>query len=178
MLAGWVRLALALTAIAPISIPLAYAFGTRGRNYALALIALVSCALLTYVALKVVKSAQRRLERLPVRITKAKCADKEVIGFFVAYVLPLVFRADSAPDIGAWGLIVAMLFFVLWSTHATQVNPVLGILGYHFFEVETEGGITYLLITKSRINNAMGVKNVVQIGEYGILESLDIGGGE
>ena len=29
-----------------------------------------------------------------------------------------------------------LLLFVLWSTHAIQVNPVLGVMGFHFYEVE------------------------------------------
>lgn len=64
-----------------------------------------------------------------------------------------------------------MLLFVLWSTHSLQVNPVLGLFGFHFYEVETADGITYLLISKRRINSAMAIKQVVQLSEYGILEA-------
>jgi hypothetical protein len=64
-----------------------------------------------------------------------------------------------------------MLLFVLWSTHALQVNPVLGMLGYHFYEVETADGITYLMITKRKISNVLSVGHVVQLSEYGILEA-------
>jgi hypothetical protein len=61
--------------------------------------------------------------------------------------------------------------FVLWTTHALHVNPVLGLIGFHFYEVETQEGVTYLLITKRTINNLKGVTSVVQLTEYGILDS-------
>lgn len=171
MLGRLVRVLLALTAIAPLSISMAYIYAAKDQNFGLAFIAAGLCVLLGVIALQVIKFAQRKLERLPVSIKKVKSADKEVIGFFIAYALPLVFRGQSSADFGAWFVAACMLFFVLWSTHSLQVNPVLGLFGYHFYEVETADGITYLLISKRRISNALTVKHVVQLSEYGILEA-------
>lgn len=171
MLGRLIRIMLALTAIAPISVSLAYIYAAKDQNYQLAAIAAFSCLLLGALALWIIERAQAGLERLPVTIKKAKSADKEVIGFFVAYALPLVFRGQATPEPGAWLLAAGMLLFVLWSTHSLQVNPVLGLFGFHFYEVETADGITYLLISKRRINSAMAIKQVVQLSEYGILEA-------
>jgi chromate transport protein ChrA len=171
MLGRLIRVLLALTAIAPLSVSLAYIYATKDHDLQLAFIAGCTCVLLGALALWIIGKCQERLERLPISIKKAKSADKEVIGFFVAYALPLVFRGQSSPDMGAWALAACMLFFVLWSTHSLQVNPVLGLFGYHFYEVETEDGITYLLISKRRISNALTIKQVVQLSEYGILEA-------
>lgn len=171
MLGRLVRVLLALTAIAPLSVSLAYIYATKDKNYYLALIAALSCVLLGALALWIIQKAQAGLERLPVTIKKAKSADKEVIGFFVAYALPLVFRGQASPDFGAWIMAAGMLLFVLWSTHSLQVNPVLGLFGYHFYEVETADGISYLLISKRRISNTLAIKYVVQLSEYGILEA-------
>ena len=173
MLGRIVRLLLALTAIAPLSVSLAYVYAAKDHDYRLAFIAACSCMLLGALALWIIRKAQAQLERLPITIRKAKSADKEVIGFFIAYALPLVFRGQSTPDLGAWLLAAFMLFFVLWSTHSLQVNPVLGLLGYHFYEVETADGITYLLISKRRIGNSLTIKHVVQLSEYGILEATE-----
>ena len=171
MLGRVIRLLLALTSIAPLSISLAYVYAIKDHNYQLALVAAFFCVLLGAGSLWIIENSQARLERLPISIKKAKSADKEVIGFFVAYALPLVFRGQSSLDVGAWVLAACMLFFVLWSTHSLQVNPVLGLFGYHFYEVETADGITYLLISKRRIGNALTIKQVVQLSEYGILEA-------
>lgn len=171
MLGRFIRLLLALTSIAPLSVSLAYVYATKDHNYQLAFIAACLCVLLGAGALWIIGKSQTRLERLPISIKKAKSADKEVIGFFIAYALPLLFRGQSSPDAGTWALAACMLLFVLWSTHSLQVNPVLGLFGYHFYEVETADGITYMLISKRRIGNALTIKHVVQLSEYGILEA-------
>jgi membrane protein YqaA with SNARE-associated domain len=166
-----IRVLLALTAIAPLSISLAYIFAAKENNFRLAAIAALSCVLLGAASMWIVEKAGEKLERLPVVIKKAKSADKEVIGFFIAYALPLLFRGEFSPDLGAWILAGALLLFVLWSTHAIQVNPVLGMLGFHFYEVETSDSITYLLITRRTISNALSIDHIVQLSEYGILEA-------
>ncbi|WP_339053240.1 hypothetical protein [Arsenophonus endosymbiont of Crataerina pallida] len=169
MLSRLIRILFALTAIAPLSISLTYVFVTSNK-FQFAVIALVACLILGLTAIVVVNRARAHLECLPISIKKAKSADKEVIGFFTAYVLPLVFKGVSAPDLGAWAMAAVMLLFVLWSTHAFQVNPVLGLFGYHFYEVETADGITYLMITKRKINDITTVNYVVQLGEHGVLD--------
>jgi hypothetical protein len=175
MLGKLVRVLLALTAVAPLSVSLAYVYAAREQNFQLAVIAALLCVLLGAVSIWIIETAGRRLERLPITIKKAKSADKEVIGFFVAYALPLVFRGSGAPDVGAWIVASTMLLFVLWSTHALQVNPVLGLFSFHFYEVETDGGVTYLLITRRSISNVLSVVRVVQLGEYAVLEALERG---
>ena len=159
MLGRLVRILLALTAIAPLSISLAYVFANQ-RKFAWALAAIGCCVALGSLALWIITRASERLEQLPIVIQKAKSADKEVIGFFVAYALPLMFRGPSAPDLEGWMVAGAMLLFVLWSTHALQVNPVLGVLGFHFYEVEAKGGVTYLLISRRKISNVLSVVRV------------------
>jgi hypothetical protein len=171
MLGKLIRVLFALTAVAPLSVSLAYVFAVKGQNFQWAAIAVLLCLLLGALSLSIVRQAREKLEALPIVVKKAKSADKEVIGFFVAYALPLLFKGDAAPDFGAWGLAALLLLFVLWSTHAIQVNPVLGLFGYHFYEVETSDAITFLLITRRKINHALAVKQVVQLSEYGILDA-------
>lgn len=171
MLGKPTRVLLALTAIAPLSVSLAYVFATRDHNWLMAIWALCCCAALGIISSWIISSASTKFEQLPIVIKKAKSADKEVVGFFIAYALPLIFKGQADADIGAWLLATLMLIFVLWTTHALHVNPVLGLLGFHFYEVETQDGVTYLLISKRATNNVTSIKKVVQLSEYGILEA-------
>lgn len=170
MLGVIVRVVLALTAAAPITISIAYIFATKDQNYRLAVVTAFACLLLGAFALQIIKMAGDSLEILPISIQKVKSADKEVIGFFVAYALPLLFKDRASLDVEAWLLAVGMLIFVLITTHSLQVNPVLGAFGYHFYEAETKDGITFLLISKRKINNVKSIGKVVQLSEYGVLE--------
>jgi len=171
MLGRLIRVLLALTAIAPLAVSFSYIYAAKEHKYQYAVIAALTCILLGALSLWIIEKASARLEQLPIVIQKAKSADKEVIGFFVAYALPLVFRGQSAPDLDAWLMAGGMLLFVLWSTHSMQVNPVLGMFGFHFYEVETKDGITYLMITRRKISHVRTVTTVVQISEYGVLEA-------
>lgn len=171
MLAKPTRVLLALTAIAPVSVSLAYIFGAGKGDWLLSVFAICACLILGITSSWIITEASARFERLPIVIKKVKSADKEVVGFFVAYALPLIFKGDAGLDLGAWLLAAVMLIFVLWTTHALHVNPVLGLLGFHFYEVETQEGVTYLMITKRTINNVSSIKSVVQLTEYGILEA-------
>lgn len=170
MLGRFIRVLFALTAIAPLSISFAYVYAEK-NNYQYAAIAALSCLLLGAVSLWIIEKSSSWLEHMPIQIQKAKSADKEVIGFFVAYAIPLVFRGQDAPSFDTWLVAGAMLLFVLWSTHTLQVNPILGIFDFHFYEVETKDGITYLMITRKKISHVRSVEAVVQISEYGILEA-------
>jgi len=170
MLSKLVRILLALTAIAPLSISVAFVFARAG-HYAWAAVAVAACVALGWLARWIIGRASATLETLPVSIVRARSADKEVVGFFVTYALPLVLHGQSSPDLIAWIFAAAMLVFVLWGTGTLQVNPVLGVMGFHFYEVDTRGGIAYLLITRREISNAMTVTQVVQLSEYGILEA-------
>jgi hypothetical protein len=171
MLSKFIRVFFALTAISPLSISLAYIYAVHEKNLLYAGIAILVCIALGLLSIAIVHRARSNLERLPIVVQKAKSADKEVIGFFIAYVLPLVFKGESAPELGAWILAAAILLFVLWSTHSLQVNPILGMLGYHFYEVETKDGITFLLITRRNITNVKTIHHVVQLTEYGVLDA-------
>ena len=171
MLGGLVRILLALTAMSPLSVSLAISF-VREDKMRYAFIALCACVLLGLVAWWLISQARLRLEIFPVRIKKVKSADKEIMVFFLAYVLPLIFRSQMSFDMWSWGWAAAILLFVLWSTDAMQANPVLGLLGFHFYDVETEDGVSYLLISRGKINSALAVSHVVQIGEYGLLEAI------
>ncbi|WP_122682237.1 hypothetical protein [Pseudomonas viridiflava] len=171
MLGKPTRVILALTAIAPVSVSLAYIFFSHGINFAYVFLCLFICIALGFYSSWVIHKAARDFQALPIVIKKAKSADKEVLGFFVAYALPLMFRGDVNPDVGAWIIAGLMLVLVLWTTHALHVNPVLGVIGFHFYEVETQEGVTYLLITKRAISNLKSLRAVVQITEYGILDN-------
>lgn len=158
------------TTIAPICISLAYALWYRGMFWPQGLLVLCFALLLSVSCFDFIKKAKLRLESFPIKIKKAKSADKDVMGFFVAYVSPLLFAKTINIEPTAILLFIALLAAVVWGTHYIQVNPILGMFGFHFYEVESDDGITFLLITKRRIVNVKDISEVVQLTEYLILD--------
>lgn len=154
------------TALAPVCFSLSYVATLKQGFLPWGLVALATAILLGGSCVGIVNLAKTRLETLPITIKKAKSADKDVIGFFVAYVLPLFFAKSLNLEPTAIFIFIALLAFVIWGTHSIQVNPLLGIFGYHFYEVDSESGISFLLVTKRKIVNVKSITNVVQLTEY------------
>jgi hypothetical protein len=158
------------TALAPICLSLSYVTAQRSAFWPWGALLIGVGVLLALSVHGILHLAKTQLEVSPLNITKAKSADKDVIGFFVAYVLPMFFaKAINIEPLGL-ALFVGLLAFVIWGTHSIQVNPLLGVFGYHFYEVDTQAGISFLLITKRKIVNVKSVKSVVQLTEYLILD--------
>jgi len=171
MLSKTFRIMLSLTSVSPIFISLAYVEFFREHHIWKGATFTLTFPGIFCFAKFVVGKAKQSLERLPISIKKAKSTDKEVIGFCASYALPIIFRSESASDIQSWILASAILISVLITTNAMPINPILGLLGYHFYEVDSDSGIGYVLITKKHITNVSQINAVVQISEYGILEA-------
>lgn len=117
-------------------------------------------------------SASRHgLESLPVKIKSVKTVDKEIVGFLLVYMLPLINQSQSSISVPVLVFVAVIFFFIVYNSHAYHFNPLLGFFGYHFFEVTIEGDITYVLITRQNITNCKAVSKVVQLTEYMILDA-------
>lgn len=166
-----IKVLLVGTSLAPVFLSLAYLrFQADQPLKAIAwLLAAITLALLGRLVLG---AARRYLGRVKFSVASATTADKEVMGFLLAYVMPLLFAgaAGAIFDAGAAILLLALFAFVVWGTHSYDVNPVLGMFGFHFYEVTGPGSITYVLITKKHLVNVNQITEVVQLTEYVLLD--------
>ncbi len=135
-----------------------------GGGYLLAtLLMSVMCFLLVWLS-------GRNLEKLPVKIKAVKTVDKEIVGFLLIYLLPLINQTTNTISLPVLIFIAVIFFFIVQNSHAYHFNPLLGFFGYHFYEVTIEGDITYVLITRQNIADCKSISQVVQLTEYMILE--------
>jgi hypothetical protein len=171
MLSNFLKLFLVSTALAPIFFSLAFLSYRDGDALAAGLYLGVTVAL-TAGCVALLRGAKKKLEVLPFSITSATTADREVIGFLLAYVMPLVLSQTGAVTLDGWTITFLVVLFagVVWGTHSYDFNPVLGILGYHFYEVQTQGGINYVLITRRKIVSVREITKVVHLTEYVVMD--------
>ena len=79
-----------------------------------------------------------------------------MLAFLLAYLLPLMSVKDTVAEIhwltGAYVLVIILLVF----THARafHFNPVMGLLGYHFYSLKNGDGISLLLISRSELKRS------------------------
>ena len=163
---------LVLTSFSPILVTYSFVSWLHGSFRWTGAGLLVAAGLLVVLTMAIIHEAAHRLETFEIEIVFLKTGDREIVGFLVAYLLPLVTR-PSVPVID-WrvaAFVLAIFFGVIWGTHSYHFNPLLGILGYHFFEVRTSSNVTYVLVTRKDLRTTRGVNRVVQVSEYMLLDA-------
>lgn len=127
-----------------------------GAWLAVALLLVFLCwALLSYAA----KNAQKHT----LHIKEFQRDNKEVLAFLVAYLLPFL-SGDKLGFTGDWltgAYVLGLIFLVVAHAGALHFNPVMGLLGYHFYTVKDGDGVSHLVI--SRVELRRPGKDVVTV---------------
>ena len=123
--------------------------------------------LLVLICWTVIRRCRKTLPEEPLVTKKVKTADKEVVAFLLVYLLPL-FTKDLI-FMGNWETpiyIVVVIAFCVYHGNAFTFNPLLSMKGYHFYEVENESGMNYLLISTKTIHRQDNTLRVRQLADY------------
>lgn len=158
---------LVFTSLSPIL--LAYAVnalsqGEKTAGYVYGLIGGGS-AILSYLLLRFIRT---QLSIQTLKVVKIKSVDKQALAFLLIYLLPLF--AGKAVDFQShpWTAVYVCLIIgtVVYHSNAFTFNPVFALLRYHFYEVETEDGMAYLLITRKLLRRQVVDFKVLEIADY------------
>ena len=79
--------------------------------------------------------------------------DKEMLAFLVTYLLPFL-STEKMGFAGDWltgAYILLIIFLVISHAGAFHFNPVMGLLGYHFYSVKNKDGVSHLLISRPEL---------------------------
>lgn len=169
MLSRIFRIMLSFTAVSPIFVSLAFV-ALRDKNWVYMEIFIALFLASMGIAYWIIEESKRRLAEIKFPIKKAKTTDKETISFCISYALPIIFKGSYQIDFISWFFTSFILIAVLFITNSMPVNPVLSLLGYHFYDVDTRENVGYTLITKKHITQLSQVTHAVQIGPYAFLE--------
>jgi hypothetical protein len=159
------------TSLAPVLVAFGINAVAEGKSPWEYLAWFLASAILLALCLLILRFSKTQLEKQNLSVTSIKNSDKEVMTFLLAYLLPLV-PAHTLGFSGhvATGVFVFFMFFLaIYHSNAFDFNPLLGLCGYHFYEVQSADGMTFLLITKSPILKPAQVTEVVQLFPYTFL---------
>jgi hypothetical protein len=165
----FIKLSLVITTIAPVWITLAFLYWNNGQSLYAALISAAS-AIFCLIAYAIVKSSPKKFTKTKADALSIKPADKEISGYFVAYMLPILGGGKYflEPSVAIFFSIVFFIF--IWFSKSFYANPVLAIFRYKFYEITTTNGNTYLLLTKREIKDPANINKVVSITSHTRLE--------
>lgn len=157
------------TAVAPVALVYAYALHHAGRAND-ALWVCVFAGVLIILAGVFLSLVRSKVQRTSVRLTAAETADQENVAFLLLYISPL-FSQDVTTLNFSIAVPVAVLFIaVVMAGNNYHFNPVLNLLGWHFYKVDTDDAVSRVLITRRSIRNVIDRVEVVQLTDYVIME--------
>lgn len=171
MLSKFAKFSLVATSIAPIFLTLWFVDFSKEWNWHEGLGYLILAVLLTFICWLLLSLSKTRLEKLKLEINSVKTADNEMIGFVLAYLLPLIHKSSLNVDPWVLLFVMCLLFIVVITSNSYHFNPLIGFLGYHFYEVALSGGVSYVLISRKNIRDSKSIKSVVHVSEYMIMEA-------
>lgn len=169
MLSSIARFLFALGALSPVALTWAIAdFGRRGPALPQALA--IGCAvLLGLICYLVVNEASRRLTKVSFAVGEVKAVDNEVVAYVVAYLFPLL---TPAQGLNSYSIVFVLLVLaiVLSAAHAFTFNPLLTVLGFHFYEVKAASGVTYLMLSRRDVTDVKQVTHVARLSNFLMLD--------
>jgi hypothetical protein len=145
MLAAPTRFLLTATSLAPAL--LVYGVTLWEDSRSASWFCLIVTAVLAGASFALLRVIDRYGAEETMKIKSVVHKDSQLLVFLVAYVLPLVYAEQEAVDVAALVVFLIIVTITLYRSDIVHVNPLLGLLGYHFFEVQSEDGVTRLLIT-------------------------------
>ena len=170
---SWVaKLLLTSTAIAPVLLIYSWvAFWASDST--LAGLLLLVCVILIGVCVGMLRYAKTQPEKINFSVTSVEAADRENMVFLLLYLLPLFSAEFDKLNWQVWVPAIVIFGAVVATGYSYHFNPLLGLMGWHFYKVGTKEGIIYVLITRKQLRNANETIKVVQLTEYIV---MDIGG--
>ena len=114
---------------------------------------LAAALLLVVLCWTMMRYAAKNAQRHGFHIKEFERNDQEVLAFLLAYLLPFV-SAENMAFTGDWltgAYILGIIFLVIAHAGAFHFNPVMGLLGYHFYAVKNRDGVSHLLISKDEL---------------------------
>lgn len=163
MLNWFAKFLLVSTSLAPILGAVAVNQVALGRPWHCWVSWLGTAVLLALICWLLLRYSAKNVQQDTFTIKEFERNDKEVLAFLLAYLLPFLSSKDMAFT-GEWitgAYIIAIIFWVIAHAGAFHFNPVMGLLGYHFYVVKDGHNVSYLLMSRKQLNRtAVDIKAV------------------
>jgi hypothetical protein len=163
------RILLTSTAIAPVGLTYAWV-AYNEKYYSTSCIILFICCFLVFVCDFVLRSARNKVSVSDFKASSIEAADHENTAFLLLYIMPLFTSKFGGLEWQFW-IPTVVIFAVITATgYNYHFNPLIGLMRWHFYKVESTEGVTFILITKKHLRTAAETIKVGQLTEYILLD--------
>ncbi|MBE5213028.1 hypothetical protein IG605_007855 [Pectobacterium quasiaquaticum] len=165
----WLRTILFLSAFSPVLLTMAYVrydiYGWRMDVVQLIIIGLLG-TLLPFIIIKLIKSQG---ESLSIQVKKIESNDFMLLAFIFSYFSPIILKAADV-SINTIMLILSFIGIILWLISSLPSHPLLRIMKFKFYKIESSNGVVYILISKRDILDPKEVNRVKKISRHMLIE--------
>lgn len=165
MLNTFAKFLLVSTSLSPLLGAVAINQFARGETVDRWLPWLVVAMLLVFLCWALLTYSAKNIQTEDFLIQEFERNDKEVLAFLVTYLLPFL-SAEKMGFGGEWltsAYVLLIIFLVIAHAGAFHFNPVMGLLGYHFYAVKDKDGVSHLLISKTELYRPKSEVKIVRL---------------
>jgi len=135
---------------------------------------LLGISIISLLGLAMFLRAANQLAPHNVTVTRVVSRDAEAMAYIVTYLIPFLGISLSDPtDAVSLGIMFGLIAVLYVRTDLIYINPILSLLGYRLFEVETEGGKTSALVCKRDYVKTGSLIAIVSLDDYVLLEKKE-----
>ncbi|NHN38948.1 hypothetical protein G8764_16690 [Pseudomaricurvus alcaniphilus] len=164
------KLLLVLTSTAPILLTLAFVEFITQKDWSIILPLILVVVAFALFCFYILGQAPKKLESFPITSVSLKPADNEIVGFVLAYLVPILNTGYNEINFFLMAFIYLLFVVIAWNSNAYHFNPILGVLGFNAYEVTTKDNITYVLLTTKTLRKNSDISNVCQLTQYMLLD--------
>ena len=102
---------------------------------------------------------------------KIESNDALMLGVVATYIFPFVTKASDV----TWKMVLAigvLVATVLWMSNQILPHPVLRLLNFRFYKVESSSGVVYFLLTERELHDPKNITKVRKISSSMLMEVL------
>jgi hypothetical protein len=166
---NWLKTLLFISAFSPALLTLAYVrYDLHGWGQDVAQL-LVIGIIGSAIPILIMKLLSRSSESISFDAKKIESNDFMLLMFVGSYLIPIIARASDL-QFGMIVILTSVLILMLWLISSLPSHPLLWLLRYRFYKVESSAGVVYTFISKRDIRDPKSVKFVKKISETMLME--------
>ncbi|WP_024298586.1 hypothetical protein [Methylomicrobium lacus] len=167
---NWLKTILFVSAFSPTLLVLAgVRCYSRGDVDSLVVQLTVISALGTLLPLLILALVKREAEILKFVAKKVESADYFLLVFIGSYAAPVIMKIAEV-DFFLTTLIIVVIFLVAWVISNIPSHPILYLIKFRFYKVESSDGMVYILITSENIRSPRDISYVKKISNGMLME--------
>lgn len=167
---NWLRTLLFISAFSPALLTMAYVrydiYGWRIDSLQLIVVGLLGLL----IPIATIKLVESQGEEFKIQAKKIESNDFMLLAFVGSYMLPLILKSAEI-SINSIMVILFIIGFILWLISSLPAHPLLRVLKFRFYKIESSSGVVYMLISKREIRDPKEVKSVKKLSETMLMES-------